>query len=285
MVSDYNQDVGDKEMKSPSMHQCKEPAVPSIPNYTSPERRKPQEGFFPTQDQDCPVAGFKKATYPQQTIHGIPNIKYPEKPNPQMPGRDLGTQEDSFESVGFESTFTFFNSPIGLEIERFGCLGAPRILDVKNGKLCRSCSREPQWTHAFSQGLVCKDQNSPEFLTPSDDQAAGGCQSAMGNARQRMDREQYDMLLGLTKDYLDPSQNIGNAELSEGMQDVFGPKYYENEQISMTSSHGATSMFFTVFSFDTSLTLEQPLLFLGGDSMDIGQPPAQLSNATLWDLA
>lgn len=40
-VLDYNQDVGDKEMKSPSMHQCEEPPVPRIPNYTSPERPKP----------------------------------------------------------------------------------------------------------------------------------------------------------------------------------------------------------------------------------------------------
>ncbi|KAJ7863225.1 hypothetical protein B0H13DRAFT_1899740 [Mycena leptocephala] len=108
MVSDYHQDVGDKEMKSPSMHQFEKPAVPRIPNYTSPERPKPQEGFFPTQDQDCPVAGKEDhilSTYDSRKLHllnrpftGSRMSKYPEKPNPQLPGRDFGTQEDSFES-------------------------------------------------------------------------------------------------------------------------------------------------------------------------------------------
>ncbi|KAJ7809928.1 hypothetical protein B0H13DRAFT_1927630 [Mycena leptocephala] len=77
LVSDHNEDGLDEEMRTPGNHQCEEPPVPTIPNCTCPERRKPQEGFFPPQDQYFP-SGFQEdqasasqiieATSPQPTI-------------------------------------------------------------------------------------------------------------------------------------------------------------------------------------------------------------------------
>ncbi|KAJ6623807.1 hypothetical protein B0H10DRAFT_2213171 [Mycena sp. CBHHK59/15] len=39
-----------------------------------------------------------------------------------------------------------------------------------------------------------------------------------------MDKEQYYLLLGLADDFLDLSKGLGTAELSEGLQEVFGAK-------------------------------------------------------------
>ncbi|KAJ6600218.1 hypothetical protein B0H10DRAFT_1958791 [Mycena sp. CBHHK59/15] len=45
-----------------------------------------------------------------------------------------------------------------------------------------------------------------------------------------MDKEQYYLLLGLADDFLDLSKGLGTAELSEGLQEVFGAKYWENAE-------------------------------------------------------
>ena len=41
-----------------------------------------------------------------------------------------------------------------------------------------------------------------------------------------MDREQYDLLIELATAFLDPLQNLGTAELGEGLEDVFGSKIH-----------------------------------------------------------
>ncbi|KAJ7454886.1 hypothetical protein FB451DRAFT_1184716 [Mycena latifolia] len=43
-----------------------------------------------------------------------------------------------------------------------------------------------------------------------------------------MDREQYDSLLGIVQDVLDPAQSISGVEISEAVINIFGNAYYTN---------------------------------------------------------
>ncbi|KAJ6532360.1 hypothetical protein B0H19DRAFT_1272661 [Mycena capillaripes] len=61
-----------------------------------------------------------------------------------------------------------------------------------------------------------------------------------------MDMKQYDPLVDLA-DFLNPSRNLGTAELGEGLQDFFGAKYREDQEAKF---------------FKTYFTVDGPLTFL-----------------------
>ncbi|KAJ6495303.1 hypothetical protein C8R45DRAFT_986716 [Mycena sanguinolenta] len=109
-----------------------------------------------------------------------------------------------------------------------------------------------------------------------------------------MDKEQYDLLIGLATAFLDPLQNLGTAELGEGLEDVFGSSYWEEEEAQPFRTY-----FSNIQSYERELRdgnpdkIDKPTpppfsdpdeAAANDDSMIIDspvQPSKQLSNATL----